>query len=640
GNGVTAIGDGVFGACCMTSVTIPENVTSVGEFGFAGCDTLEEVTFLGNEVTIEEYAFGECFSLKKITIPKKVVVGESAFESCTGLRDVYYGGTEEDWNKIIIDGTINGNGNDLLISVNIHYTVFVTGVSVEPTMLELRVGESGTLTATVVSENATNKNVSWTSSAPDVATVTDGVVTAVGEGETDITVTTEDGGKTATCKVTVAGFAVTGVSITPETLSLKVGESGTLTAAVVPENATNKNVSWTSSAPDVATVTDGVVTAVAEGETDITVTTEDGAKTATCRVTVAGFAVTGVSIAPETLSLKVGESGTLTAAVAPENATNKNVSWTSSAPAVVTVADGVVTAVSEGETDITVTTEDGGKTATCRVTVTKKAESTDPADPTEPDKPAEPEKPVEPEIPEGPLGPEKSDLSRYTASGNEIAVKSINLKKTVFKDVKGIKKFNVTAGDASAYKIKGSTLTVLKDATVTIEALNKKKEKLAEKTITVVAPAIDTAPPTEINRRGTLDLNKYILSTVQPFGWKTSNKKIAAVSENGLLLMKKSGTVKITVTFPSEKGMTAKKLTIKLKIKMPQFKKTTYTVKTGKTVKTAVKNAEAKDISYRIEDTAIARVDPTGSVTGVSKGTTKLIMTVKGIDYETKIKVK
>ncbi len=577
-------------------------------------------------------AFEDNNRLTSIYIPLSLKsVLSNAFNGCISLSDVYYDGTDEDWNRI----SIEGNGNDCLLGADMHCIVLVTGVTVLPETLSLGVGESSILTANVAPENATNKKVSWASSVPTVATVVDGVVTAVAKGETIITVRTEDGAKTATCKLTVLekDINVSGVSITPETLSLKVGESGTVIATVSPENATNKKVSWTSSTPEVATVADGVVTAVAEGESIITVTTEDGAKKATCKVTVSSkdINVSEVSITPETLSLKIGESGTLTATVSPENATNKKLNWTSSAEAVATVADGVVTAVAAGESIITVTSEDGGKTATCKVTVTKAEEVVDPEDP---------EKTSEPKIPEGPLGPEKPDLSRYTASGNEMAVKSINLKKTLFKDVKGIKKFNVTAGDASAVKIKGSTLMVLQDATVTIEAFDKKKEKLAEKTVTVIAPAIDSAQTTEINRRGTLDLNKYILSTVQPSGWKSSNKNVAAVSENGLLIIKKSGTVKLTATFPAEKGMTAKKLTIKLKVKMPQFKKTSYTLKTGKTIKTAVKNADEAGITYRTEDTAIATVDATGSVTGVSKGTTKLIMTVKGIDYETKIKVK
>ena len=110
---------------------------------------------------------------------------------------------------------------------------------------------------------------------------------------------------TVTFHVADSTVAVESVAVEPKTLSLKVGETGTLTATVAPENATNKTVTWTSNKTDIATVSDkGVVTAVAAGEATITVTTEDGSKTAECTVTVTPgiVAVTGVTLDKETLS--------------------------------------------------------------------------------------------------------------------------------------------------------------------------------------------------------------------------------------------------------------------------------------------------------------------------------------------------
>ena len=163
--------------------------------------------------------------------------------------------------------------------------------------------------------------------------------------------------------------AVTGVSLSQTSASLKVGEKLTLTATVAPANATNKNVTWSSSNTAVATVDGGVVTAKAAGSATITVKTADGAKTATCTVTVTDIAVTGVTLSQTSASLKVGEKLTLTATVAPANATNKNVTWSSSNTAVATVDGGVVTAKAAGSATITVKTADGAKTATCTVTV-------------------------------------------------------------------------------------------------------------------------------------------------------------------------------------------------------------------------------------------------------------------------------
>jgi uncharacterized protein YjdB len=168
-------------------------------------------------------------------------------------------------------------------------------------------------------------------------------------------------------------ISVTGVSLNKTALSLTVDATEQLIATVLPANADNKAVTWISSNESVATVANGLVTAIAEGEATITVTTEDGEFTATCAVTVTRniVSVTGVSLNKTALSLTVNATEQLTATVLPANADNKAVTWTSSNASVATVANGLVTAISEGAATITVTTEDGEFTATCAVTVTR-----------------------------------------------------------------------------------------------------------------------------------------------------------------------------------------------------------------------------------------------------------------------------
>ena len=257
--------------------------------------------------------------------------------------------------------------------------VIVTGVSLNKESLPLGIGESDTLIATVLPENVTDKSVNWTSSDSSVANVdNNGKVTAVSEGQTTITVTTNDGGKTATCQVTVYQeiIHVTSVSLNKNSLILDEGGSETLTATVLPENATDKSVTWSSSNNNVATVdNNGKVTAVKEGQAAITVITNDGGFTATCQVTVNQkiIHVMGVLLNKESLALGIDGSETLTATVLPEDATDKSVTWSSSDSSVATVDNnGKVTAVSEGSAKITVTTNDGGFTATCQVTVYQK----------------------------------------------------------------------------------------------------------------------------------------------------------------------------------------------------------------------------------------------------------------------------
>ena len=180
-------------------------------------------------------------------------------------------------------------------------------------------------------------------------------------------------------------IAVETVELDKSSAELNVGQELQLNATVKPENATNKNVSWTTSHKEVATVDDnGKVVAVAAGETTITVTTEDGAKTASCNVTVKAneeeptpeiVAVTGVELDKTSATIKVGDKLKLNATVKPENATNKNVSWETSNKEVATVdAEGNILAISEGEAIITVKAEAGEFMALCNIKVEKKVD--------------------------------------------------------------------------------------------------------------------------------------------------------------------------------------------------------------------------------------------------------------------------
>jgi uncharacterized protein YjdB len=178
----------------------------------------------------------------------------------------------------------------------------------------------------------------------------------------------------ATFEYKIEVVDVTGVSISEGDQTLEEGETVQLNAVVEPENATNKGVTWSTSDEAVVTVSEtGLVTAVSEGEATITVTTEDGSFTDSITVTVekpSAVPVTGVSISEGDQTLEEGETVQLNAVVEPENATNKGVTWSTSDEAVVTVSEtGLVTAVSEGEATITVTTEDGSFTDSITVTV-------------------------------------------------------------------------------------------------------------------------------------------------------------------------------------------------------------------------------------------------------------------------------
>lgn len=256
----------------------------------------------------------------------------------------------------------------------------VSGVRLDYSKLSLKTGETAALTATVYPSNAANKAVKWISSAPDVASVDQtGKITALKPGITTITVETEDGGYTATCNVTVIDssiVSVTGVKLSATVAELTIGNSKQLTAAISPTNATNKGVTWSSSNTNVASVSSsGVVVAKGEGTATITVKTDDGGYAAACTIRVSKpspsvVAVTGVKLSAIGIELPVGGSKRLSATISPSNATNKGVTWSSDNTSVAAVnASGLITAKGEGTATVTVRTDDGGYTATCKITV-------------------------------------------------------------------------------------------------------------------------------------------------------------------------------------------------------------------------------------------------------------------------------
>jgi len=258
--------------------------------------------------------------------------------------------------------------------------VLVEGVTLNKTSTSLGVGATETLIATVAPSNAANKNVTWDSSDPTKASVSNnGVVTGVAAGTATITVRTNDGGKTATCVVTVAAggrVPVTSVSLNKTSTTVFKGTPETLTATVLPSNATNKSVTWWSSDTEVATVSNGIVTGRANGAAMITATSQDSGMVAACSVTVY-VPVTSVSI-DKSLTVSLGWRTALPpVTIQPRDATNKNVTWSSSNTAIVEVnGNGVVMGKATSTAIITVTTEDGGYKATCEVTVSASPKAT------------------------------------------------------------------------------------------------------------------------------------------------------------------------------------------------------------------------------------------------------------------------
>lgn len=261
--------------------------------------------------------------------------------------------------------------------------VAVTDIALDQTKATIKAGETLSLTASIRPENATNKEALWSSSDESVATVdANGTVTGKKEGTATITAKTVSGGKTATCKITVKGSAVT-VSLNRSEIALQKGDKYQLTASATGGSG-EITYSWKTENGNIASVdANGMVTAQGNGTVTIIVTASNGA-TAACKVTVSSSSssssnsdssssssssseLDGIVPEEDEISVSRGNSKQLTYEVRPAGA-NPKVTFKSSDIKVATVTDdGVVVGVKSGVATITLTAEDG---STCEWTVT------------------------------------------------------------------------------------------------------------------------------------------------------------------------------------------------------------------------------------------------------------------------------
>lgn len=305
---------------------------------------------------------GQTISLKSKTVDGNMLVIEALNPLAAGT---YY--------SVDIPGNAVKDmfNNNRTTAYNFRFTtdvVQVTGVSLDQTALNLYTkDEPVQLQATVTPGNATNKKIIWSSSDPTVSLVSqDGLVSALNEGSATVTATTENGGKTALCLVTTHEFIpVTGITLNKNMMEMAVRDEESLSAVIVPIEATNAQVNWNSSDPTIATVNgQGKVTAVGSGTAVITASTADGGLSGSCSVVVATVPAASISLNKSTLTMQIGDSEALIKTILPIKTTNQGVVWSSNQPSIATVDQaGLVRVVGEGSATITITTVDGGFTA-------------------------------------------------------------------------------------------------------------------------------------------------------------------------------------------------------------------------------------------------------------------------------------
>ncbi len=445
----------------------------------------------------------------------------------------------------------------------------VEQVTLNKTSLNIKtIGSTAKLKATVTPADAADRVITWTSSNESIASVSGGIVTAQKEGTATITASAANGQK-AECSVTVGEIIQTdpkpveSVTLNKTELTLEIGGSETLEATVLPAEA-EQAVSWTSNKEETASVDEnGKVTALQEGEAVITVTAGD--KTAVCTVTVLpkkgeeeepkGDAA--ITLNKKELSLKVGESEVLTAAVTgqdlvtPDEAQRK-ISWESSAPEIAAVDEtGKVTALKEGNAIITA--QMGEAKDSCNVTVSPKAagdSGTETKPETKPGTSTEPEVTPKPDIP---AAPSKVQVEKVKLNKTKLTLgvkEKFTLKASVMPKNASDKKitWKVSRKGIISLTSKG-VVTAKKRGTVKVTAAAGGRK--ASCTITVKkAPSKIRLNKTKITlKKGKTFKIKVKLprnTASNKITYASNHKSVASVSAKGVIKARKKGRAVIT----------------------------------------------------------------------------------------------
>ena len=370
---VTSIADGAFADAVLTNLYLPVTIASVGCDTFSGCQVQSlyitgtgawqagalnlHVTnlFIDSGVTDlpglqVEASVIYCYATVPPTCDDQTFLSyDAALHVPASAIAAYF--TAPYWCNFL---NITGNA------------IEITELTLSESNIELLAGGQATLSAIIKPANATPAVVTWSSSNDAVATVVDGVVTAVAGGECDIIAISQS--QRAVCHVVVYDIPATGITISQETAKMEMGTQLTLTATVLPEDATDKTVTWLSDNEAVATVADGVVSAVGTGQCNITAYC--GEFQATCHVIVVEHLVY-ITLDKHEVDLLPNHILTLTPTVSP---VSTDLAVTSANPNVAAVRLAgnriQVVGIAEGTTTIYVNSADGyAEGDSCEVTV-------------------------------------------------------------------------------------------------------------------------------------------------------------------------------------------------------------------------------------------------------------------------------
>ncbi len=533
------------------------------------------------------------------------------------------------------DGNFSA-GSD--ITVNDNTNIPLNSIRVNPQSLTMTEGDITTLTLQFIPANATNQNVTWTTSDASIATVDqNGQVTAIAEGNVEIVATSEDGNKSTDSDIVVIAaptgdIPVTGITVSPTTATLNIGEVLGLTAQLIPTNATNTNVTWSSADNNIATVDqNGQVTAISQGVVIIRVLTEDGGFSSESTIEVIVQTTTiplnSIRVTPQSATMDPGDVLNLNLQFIPANATNKNVTWTSSNTAVATVdGTGQVTAIAPGNVEIVATSEDGNKTTDSDIVVVAPANI--------------------------PLTGIQITPSSITIDEGDVT--NLNVLFTPSNATNQNVSWS-SSDDTVATVDQNGLVTGIQEGNVTITATSEDGDHTSESAVEILAVittirlnSIKITPQTATLTEGdVLDLAVQFIpanATNKNVTWTSSDTSVATVDQNGQVTTIAPGNVEIVATAEdgnrtsdSDIEVTASTQLIPLNsiLVTPQSLSMTEGDVIGLSLQFLPANATNKNVTWTSSDASIATVDQNGQVTAIQRGNVTIAVTSEEGGYVT-----
>lgn len=552
-----------------------------------------------------EMIIGETITLKATISPTNATDKQITWASSKqSVASVNQNGKVEALSEGVstITATAGGKTGSCTITVS-KGIIAVESIELDRQELTMVEGDEFTLKATVKPDDASDKTVSWSTSDSKIASVDNtGKITAIKEGEA--TIIAKAGEKTAECKVSISAkkIDVTMVMLSKTTLSMIVGDEFTLTATVIPDNATVKTVQWSTSDSSIATVEEGKVKAIKEGNAKI-VAYVDG-KTAECDVTVDYIPVQRITFDKTAISLYEGEDYTITATISPENATYKDITWTTNDPKIVTVEDGKVFAVKKGTA--TIKAEANGKNALCQIQVLSSIAE---------------------------ISLDKNELSMIVGDTETLTAVITPADATLREKITW-----TTSDDKVATVDENGKVKAIKEGSAIISAMVEGKKAECIVTVDYIHVSTIDISQTEatmyigdaVTLTATLSPSNVTYDTIE---WVSSNNDVVTVSQTGKVTAVGKGTA--TVSAKSD-GKEAKcSFTVLVPLSTLSFDQNSLTLFKGESSTLSIIKSPSYatlkgEINWNSSNTAVATITDKGLVTAIKSGTANITASVDG----------